>query len=96
MNIADKLLEHIRTQLTTDGGSIKMDCKLAQGGYLDSTAMLELILWVGDTFDIVIQNEDLTPENFLTPRNIVEFIERQKRQTPEPLVQQAPSPIGGD
>jgi acyl carrier protein len=76
MNTADTILNYIRTQLTVDNSVIGLDCNLFQEGHLDSTAMLELILWVGDTFNLSIQNEDLTPENFATPRNIVEFVTR--------------------
>jgi acyl carrier protein len=83
MNIVDQIIERIRTQLTTDPGAIDIDCKLAEGGYLDSTAMLELILWVGDTFHITIENEDLIPENFATPRNIADFVEQRMQRAPE-------------
>jgi len=78
MNIADTIINYICTQLTPDARSIGLDCNLFHDGCLDSTAMLELILWVGDTFNITIQNEDLTPENFATPRHIVEFVQRRK------------------
>jgi acyl carrier protein len=78
MNIAETILNYIRTQLTVQARSITLDTNLTQEGQLDSTAMLELILWVGDTFNLTIQNEDFTPENFATPRNIVEFVSRQK------------------
>ena len=76
MNTADTILNYIRTQLTIDTSAIGLDSNLPQEGHLDSTAMLDLILWVADTFNISIQNEDLTPENFATPRNIVEFVHR--------------------
>ena len=78
MNITDSILDYIRTQLTVDTSGIGLDSNLPQEGHLDSTAMLDLILWVADTFDISIQNEDLTPENFATPRNIVEFVHRHR------------------
>jgi acyl carrier protein len=78
MNIAATIVNHIRTQLTAHPGTIGLDCNLAHDGHLDSTGMLDLILWVGDTFNISIQNEDLTPENFATPRHIEEFVQRHK------------------
>ena len=76
MNIADTILNFIRTQLSAQARAVGLDTNLTQEGQLDSTAMLELILWVGDTFNISIQNEDFTPENFATPRNIVDFVQR--------------------
>lgn len=74
MNISETIMTHIRTQLTPEARAVELDTNLIQEGHLDSTAMLELILWVGDTFNITIQNEDLTPENFATCRNIVDFV----------------------
>ncbi len=75
MNVSDSILNYINTQLTANNRAAEIDTKLAQDGYLDSTAMMELILWVGDTFNLTLQNEDLTPENFGTPRNILEFVQ---------------------
>lgn len=80
MNTADTILNYIQTQLTVDARAMGLDCNLPQEGHLDSTAMLDLILWVADTFNISIQNEDLTPENFATPRNIMEFVNRRKNE----------------
>lgn len=77
MNVADHVIDHIRTQLAVQGSPIGFDSNLGTEGHLDSTAMLELILWVGDTFNVVIQNEDLTPENFATPRLIAEFVQQR-------------------
>jgi acyl carrier protein len=76
MNTIDVIVNHIRTQLVPNAPAIDLDSNLTEAGHLDSTAMLELILWVGDTFDIAIQNDDLTPENFATPRNIADFVQR--------------------
>jgi acyl carrier protein len=35
-----------------------------------------LILWLETTYNIAVQNEELTPENFATLRNIEEFVQR--------------------
>jgi acyl carrier protein len=80
VNMIDKIMNYIRTQLSADADRIGVDTNIASEGHLDSTAMLELILWVGDTFNIAIQSEDLTPENFATPRHIVEFVQRRKNE----------------
>lgn len=76
MNIANEVLGYIRTQLSADVPEIGLDDNLWTEGYLDSTAILELILWLESSFNISIQNEDLTPENFATLRNIEEFVQR--------------------
>jgi D-alanine--poly(phosphoribitol) ligase subunit 2 len=75
MSMLDQVLEYIRTEFAPKS-KLNPDTNLFCEGLLDSTAMLELILWVGDTFHVTVQNEDLSPENFGTPRNIVEYVER--------------------
>jgi D-alanine--poly(phosphoribitol) ligase subunit 2 len=91
MNRLDQLLEYVRTEFAPKS-KLNPDTNFFSEGLLDSTAMLELILWVGDTFHVTIQNEDLTPENFGTPRNIVEFVERHVESSME-LERNAASPI---
>jgi methoxymalonate biosynthesis acyl carrier protein len=76
MNIANEVRDYIRTQLSTNVDSIDLDCNLWTEGHLDSTAILELILWLESSYNITIQNEELTPENFATLRNIEEFVLR--------------------
>src|SRR5262245_45242259 len=76
MNIANEVLGYIRTQLSTNVDNVDLDCNLWTEGYLDSTAILELILWLESSYNITIQNEELTPENFATLRNIEEFVLR--------------------
>jgi acyl carrier protein len=96
MSTGDTIVNYIRRQLTTDSRPIDLDCNLHQDGRLDSTAMLELILWVGDTFNLTIENEDLTPENFATPRHIVEFVERRKNAMDSGVQQDATAHVGTD
>ena len=76
MNIASEILSYIRTQLSADVAHIDLDCNLWTEGYLDSTAILELVLWLESSYNITVQNEELTPENFATLRNIEEFVQR--------------------
>jgi len=80
MNIANEVLGYIRSQLSVAVPDIDLDCNLWTEGYLDSTAILELILWLENSYNITIQNEDLTPENFATLRNIEEFVQRSTAQ----------------
>jgi acyl carrier protein len=96
MNIGATIINFICTQLTAETHSIGLDCNLAHDGHLDSTAMLELILWVGDTFNISIENEDLTPQNFATPRHIVEFVQRHKNAEVADVQHDTAANVGSD
>lgn len=77
MNVLDQILQHIRTELASGSKlEITPDSGLFGEGLLDSTAMLELLLWVEETYQLSVQNEDLTPEHFGTARNLSEYVKK--------------------
>ncbi len=81
MNILDQIVQYIRTELAPGSNSdISPDTGLLSEGLLDSAAMLELLLWVEETYHFSTQNEDLTPENFGTARNLAEYVNRSVAQ----------------
>lgn len=91
--VSNTILNYIRHNLASQAPHIDVDTALFKEGFLDSTAMLELILWIGDNFKITIENEDLTPENFASIRNMVEFIQRNRAAASvEQFVSVAPAP----
>jgi acyl carrier protein len=55
------------------------DDVLPRIGMLDSAAILELILWVEHEFDLEIDQEDLSPDNFGTIRKMAEYIEGRRQ-----------------
>ncbi len=46
-------------------------------GILDSTGILELILFLEETFDIKIEDDELIPENLDSLDNIARFVEKK-------------------
>lgn len=54
-----------------------VNTNLQESEILDSVAMLEFVLWIEETFEMVVDTDDLTPENFSTLGNIVGYIESQ-------------------
>jgi len=44
-------------------------------GILDSTGVLELVTFLEETFDIIIEDEELVPENLDSVTNLVAFIQ---------------------
>jgi acyl carrier protein len=78
VDLASTILTYVKSQLIPidKNQSVGEDTLLFGDGYLDSTAMLELVVWISDRFDIKVQNEDLIPENFASIRNIADYVER--------------------
>ncbi|TMC55063.1 MAG: acyl carrier protein [Chloroflexi bacterium] len=67
MTTQQQVFEYIRTKLNPNA-SLKFDPaqNLLGDGILDSLAMMDLIVWLEQTFGITIETEDLVPENFGT------------------------------
>ncbi|MEM7563782.1 MAG: acyl carrier protein [Pseudomonadota bacterium] len=73
-------LEQIQNFLATlnpaaaDG--IDPDANLLQEEIVDSVAMMEVIVWLEETFDVSIDPDDLTPDNFGTVNSILAYLNR--------------------
>ena len=49
---------------------------LLEEGIVDSVAMMDLIVWLEGHFNITIDTDDLTPENFGSVNGMVAYLER--------------------
>jgi acyl carrier protein len=52
------------------------DLDLLSSGVIDSLGLLKLIAWIETTFDVVVDDAALDPDNFRTVSAIDGFIER--------------------
>ncbi|HLH56252.1 MAG TPA: acyl carrier protein [Verrucomicrobiae bacterium] len=57
-----------------DGANLKDDTSLLDSGTIDSTGVLELIMFLEETFKLKIDPEDITPENLDSVQKIVRFL----------------------
>ena len=75
--------EQVRTMILTnflrgaDPATLKDDVSLERSHVVDSVKMLELILFVEETFGFSVDNEEAVPENFDTVDNIVAYVVRK-------------------
>ncbi len=58
--------------------SFNDDDSLLENGIIDSTGILELIVFIEDSCDIKIQDEEIIPENLDSLDNIFLFVRRKK------------------
>lgn len=70
--------EHISQEILL-GGLLTLDdtASLIDGGVLDSTGIVELVMFLERTFGIRIENEEFTPENLETVAAICVLIDRK-------------------
>jgi acyl carrier protein len=75
--------EQVRNMILTnflrgaDAASLKDDVSLERSHVVDSVKMLELILFVEETFGFSVDNDEAVPDNFDTVDNIVGYVVRK-------------------
>ncbi len=52
------------------------DASLLERGIIDSTGVMEIILFLEESFGITVRTEDMLPENFDSVDNIVRYVQR--------------------
>jgi acyl carrier protein len=58
-------------------GSLKDDTSLLEEGIVDSTGVLNLVMFIEETFGIQVKDEELVPENLDSLNKIVAFVEKK-------------------
>ncbi|MFO0722499.1 MAG: acyl carrier protein [Myxococcota bacterium] len=76
MNIEQELIGKITSELARAGSTIEVETNLA--GIVDSTAMMELVVWIGDKFGIEVEIDDITPDNFGSVRKLADYVKKKK------------------
>lgn len=72
--IHSKIVE-LAHELGHDARNLKNDEQIPATGFLDSAAIMALILWLEDAFNFTIPQEDLTIENLGTIDSIAAYLE---------------------
>ena len=63
---------------TSDAAQLPNDASLLDRGIIDSTGVLEIVLFLESEFGVKVQDSQMLPENFDSVNNIVNFIQRLK------------------
>jgi acyl carrier protein len=61
---------------SNDPTELPNDASLLDRGIIDSTGVLEIVLFLEGEFDIQITASEMLPENFDTVNNMVAFVQR--------------------
>ena len=73
-----EIIRFIKTQLVPENTTeLAPDVELIAGGVLDSVAMVELVVWIEESYGLSVAIDDLTPETFGTVRKIAAYIDKQ-------------------
>jgi len=64
---------------TPTSDEITTDTPLLESGMLDSIGILQLMMFLGDSQGITIEDEDFAPENFGTVGDLLNFVIRKRQ-----------------
>ena len=79
MSIEAKVRDYILDNFlfTNDQSRLQDDASFLEEGIVDSTGVLELVMFVEENYGITVEDEDIVPENFDSVLQLARYI-RQK------------------
>jgi acyl carrier protein len=60
-----------------DGYQLSDDASFLEEGIVDSTGVLELVMFVEETFSLTVEDQEIVPENFDSVRQLAAYIRRK-------------------
>lgn len=80
MRVKDEIRDYILQNylFSTDAAALDDDVSLIQTGVIDSTGVLELILFLREKFGIEVADEEMVPQNLDSVCSIVAFVARKR------------------
>ena len=80
MSVKDQVRSFILSNylFTDDAKALEDSVSLMQGGTMDSTGILELIMFLEEKFGIKVADEEMVPANLDSVNNVVAFVDRKK------------------
>jgi acyl carrier protein len=76
----DTIRQYILSNLlfTDDESALQDSESFLDGGIIDSTGVMEIILFIEDTFGIKVNDDEMLPVNLDSVDNLVAFIKRKQ------------------
>jgi acyl carrier protein len=75
VNIEELVKAHIETELVADRKlDLLPDTSLA--GIVDSSGVLELVIWMESTFGVAVELDQITPQDFGSVRSLADLIRK--------------------
>ena len=76
--LKEQLKDFIIENYHLSDSQFSFDQSLVNSGIIDSMGIIEIVSFIEETYDIVIDDEEINTENFETINNMVQFIKSQK------------------
>ena len=79
MTIEEQIREYVVDNFlfSEDGYHLPEDASFLEEGIVDSTGVLELVMFVEETFNITVEDDEILPENFDSVSQLAAYIRRK-------------------
>jgi acyl carrier protein len=82
MDYTNQIRDFVVTNfLYGDAGALQNDTSFLESGTVDSTGMLELIMFLESHYGLKIEPEEMVPENLDSINRVVQFVTRKQVAT---------------
>ncbi len=76
-DIASKLLSYIQTELAPKDAKIDKGSNLSD--VIDSTAIMEIVVWIENEHGFDVEIDDITPDNFGSVEKLAAYIAKNAK-----------------
>jgi len=71
----------IENFLFEEDESLKEDTSFLENGIIDSTGILELVMFIEETYGISVDDDEIVPENLDSISNITKYIQKKQEKS---------------
>jgi acyl carrier protein len=79
----------IENFLFEEDDNLKEDTSFLDNGIIDSTGVLELVMFIEETYGISVEDDEIVPENLDSISKIAEYVQRKQEQLTTSLTELA-------
>ena len=79
MTIEEQIKQYVADNFLFSDGDYHLpdDVSFLEEGIVDSTGVLELVMFVEDTFNVAVRDEEIVPDNFDSVARLAAYIRRK-------------------
>jgi acyl carrier protein len=79
MTIEEQVKQYVAENFlfSDDGYQLSEDASFLEEGIVDSTGVLELVMFVEETFNVTVEDEEIVPANFDSVSRLAEYVRRK-------------------
>jgi acyl carrier protein len=78
MLVQQRIRNHIIESFLFGSNSLKDEDSFLERGVVDSTGVLELVLFAEEAFSIAVNDDEILPENFDSISNLARYVSRKQ------------------